>query len=367
MFAAYPSAVPVGSGHNYILLGNHHLTIRAYLAAYPGLSDKWRFYHQNGVDSTFADGEIAYRNRSGGSWTIVRARIGIGQCSSGVEMDTPDPVTGWVDVTYDGKTSRKVLPGECFWSDEVTLSLPAGHDLVWEWEIAGEDIPSTPDSQAATFTDTGDGFSFIEEAPLPDLFGNARPVHARIAFLGDSITQGCQTRKNRYEMWAGRIARALAPDYASWNLGLGFGRGADMATDGFWMRKAKTADIACVAYGVNDLLSGPYGLGRGASADEVLLTIETIVKKLKQNGVRVIVFTIPPFHYEKTVRATWERIDRALPPLCETWGVECFDFAAVLDAKHPYGDVCNYGPHPNGEGGRLVCEAFLQSGALRQQ
>ena len=110
MFAAYPSAVPVGSGHNYILLGNHHLTIRAYLAAYPGLSDKWRFYHQNGVDSTFADGEIAYRNRSGGSWTIVRARIGIGQCSSGVEMDTPDPVTGWVDVTYDGKTSRKVLP-----------------------------------------------------------------------------------------------------------------------------------------------------------------------------------------------------------------------------------------------------------------
>ena len=131
------------------------------------------------------------------------------------------------------------------------------------------------------------------------------------------------------------------------------------------MRKAKTADIACVAYGVNDLLSGPYGLGRGASADEVLLTIETIVQKLKQNGVRVIVFTIPPFHYEKTVRATWERIDRALPPLCETWGVECFDFAAVLDAKHPYGDVCNYGPHPNGEGGRLVCEAFLQSGALR--
>lgn len=104
-------SVPVGSGHNYILLGNHHLTIRAYLAAYPGLSDKWRFYHQNGVDSTFADGEIAYRNRSGGSWTIVRARIGIGQCSSGVEMDTPDPVTGWVDVTYDGKTSREGLAG----------------------------------------------------------------------------------------------------------------------------------------------------------------------------------------------------------------------------------------------------------------
>ena len=187
MFADYPSAVPVGSGHNYILLGNHHLTIRAYLAAYPGLSDKWRFYHQNGVDSTFADGEIAYRNRSGGSWMIVRARIGIGQ-SSGVEMDTPDPVTGWVDVTYGGKTSRKVLPGECFWSDEVTLSLPAGHDLVWEWEIAGEDIPSTPDSQAATFTDTGNGFSFREEAPLPDLFGNARQVKGRIAFLGDSIT-----------------------------------------------------------------------------------------------------------------------------------------------------------------------------------
>ena len=365
MFALYPSAVPAGSGHNYILTGKQHLTVRTYLAAYPGLSDKWRFYHQNGVDSTFADGGIAYRNRSGGKWTIVRARVGVGQKSSGVEMDTPDPVTGWVDVTYDGKTCRAVAPGECFWSDEVTLSLPAGHDLVWEWELDGEDIPSTPDSQAATFTDTGDGFSFREEAPLPDLFGNARTVMGRIAFLGDSITQGCQTRKNRYEMWAGRIARSLAPDYAAWNLGLGYGRGADMATDGFWMRKAKTADIACVAYGVNDLLSGPYKLGRGANADEVLATIGTVVRKLKDSGVRVIVFSVPPFHYEPTVRATWEKIDRALPALCETWDVDFFDFAAVLDARHPYGDVCNYGPHPNGEGGRLVCEAFLVSGLIR--
>ncbi len=365
MFAVYPSAVPVGSGHNYILLGKHHLIIRAYLTTYPGLSDKWRVYHQNGVDSTFSDGEIAYRNLSGGKWTIRCARIGIGKNSSGTEMDIPDPVTGWKDVTYDGKTSREVLPGECFWSDEVTLSLPEGHDLVWEWEIEGEDIPSTPDSQAATFTDTGNGFSFREEAPLPDLIGNARSVKGRIAFLGDSITQGCQTRKNHYEMWAGRIARALAPEYAAWNLGLGFGRGADLATDGFWMRKAKTADIACVAYGVNDLLGGSYKLGRGSTADEVTATIETIVKKLQNTGVRVIVFTVPPFHYEPAVRTIWEKVNRMLPTLCESWGAECFDFAAVLDAGHPYGDVCSYGPHPNGEGGRVVCEAFLRSGLIR--
>ena len=64
-------------------------------------------------------------------------------------------------------------------------------------------------------------------------------------------------------------------------------------------------------------------------------------------------------------RERQEKIDRALPALCETWGVDCFDFAAVLDARHPYGDVCNYGPHPNGEGGRLVCEAFLASGLIR--
>lgn len=365
MFTAYPSAVPVGSGHNYILLGQNHLTIRAYLKTYPALSDTWRFYHQNGVDSTFADGSVAYRNRSGGNWKIVRARIGIGSLSSGIEMESPDPVTGWVDVTYDGKTSRDVLPGECFWSDEIQLSLPDGHDLVWEWELIGEDIPSTPDSQAATFTDTGDGFIFREESPLPDLFGNARPVQGRIVFMGDSITQGCATRKNHYEMWAARIACALSPAYASWNLGLGYARGADAATDGLWLQKGKTADIACLAFGVNDLLSGPYKLGRGANPAELLATIEKNVLALRDASVRVIVFSVPPFHYDPATRAVWRAVDSALPELCKAWQVAFFDFAAVLDARHPYGDVCNYGPHPNGDGGRLVCEAFLASGLIR--
>lgn len=267
MFATYPSNVPLGTGHNYILCfdGPIRLTARAYLRCEKYTADTWRFFFSNGVDTTFANGETAWRDRAGGTWKILSAGIGDGGMAEQGPMESPAPVKNRTDVTFEGAKFRSAAQGERFWSDEVYFSLPEGHYLVWEWEIEGNEIPCTPDSQAATFVSlngaplrTG-GTENIAAAPLPDLFGAKRNVKGRIAFLGDSITQGCGTRNNRYEMWAGRIGLALGQEYGVWNLGLGFARASDGADGHFWLDKAAQNDVVCITLGTNDILSGRYG------------------------------------------------------------------------------------------------------------
>lgn len=366
MFATYPSNIPLGTSHNHILHFDapRRLTARAYVRCLSYTPDTWRFWYSNTVDSTFGGFDYeAYRDQPGGNWTILSARIGDGGPYVEGFMDTPAPVTSWTEVTFDGNSRKTVTPGERFWSDEVSFTLPEGHLLVWEWELEGNDIPCTPDSQAATFMafDGGDPV-FNIMSPLPDLMGAKRPVKNRVAFWGDSITQGCGTGNNLYQMWAGRIALALGKDYSFWNIGLGWARGSDAADGTAWRYKAAQVDTVCLVHGVNDILSGRYGAGRGDSADEFVTTLEKNIRELKSRGIRVILFTIPPFDYAGDRYMTWKTLRYAYPALARELGVELFDFSATLDAEPPYGNKYPYGAHPDGEGGRIAAEAFLKAG-----
>ena len=367
MFKQYPSNVPLGTSHNHILQFDtpRRLTARVYVRCLSHDVDTWRFWFSNGVDSTFGGlgAYEAHRDQEGGHWTILSARIGDGGPYQATFMDTPAPVKNWVPVTFGGQPAKSVSPCERFWSDEVAFSLPEGHLLVWEWELEGNGIPCTPDSQAATFTAyDGGGLGFDLMCPMPDRFGGKRSVKGNIAFWGDSITQGCGTGNNLYGMWAGRIALVLGKDYGCWNLGLGWARGSDAADGKFWAYKAAQNDAVCIAHGVNDILSGRYGADRGDTAEEVLATLRRNVGMLTSRGIRVILFTIPPFDYHPEAYKVWRTLRDAYPPLAEELGVELFDFSAILDADPPYGNQYPYGAHPNGEGGRLVAEAFLQAG-----
>lgn len=366
MFDSYPSNIPLGTGHNHILRfeSTRRLTARAYFRCLSYSSDTWRFWFSNAVDSTFGGMEYeAFRDQPGGNYTILSARIGDGGPYEAHFMDTPVPVQNWTEVTFDGGNPHyEVSPCERFWSDEVSFSLPEDHLLVWEWELEGNDIPCTPDSQAATFV------SYNEEAlhfdlmcPMPDLIGTKRPVKNRIAFWGDSITQGCGTGNNLYEMWAARIALTLGGGYGFWNIGLGWARGSDAADGTFWKYKAAQADTVCIVHGVNDIISGRYGKGQGDSADEIITTLEKNIRELQSKGIRVILFTIPPFDYADDRYMVWKTLRYAYPALACELDVELFDFSAALDADHPYGNKYPYGAHPNGEGGRLAAEAFLRA------
>ncbi len=367
MFHQYVSNIPLGTGNNCILeVGKPtRFKARAYLRPTVYGEFSWRFCFSNTVDSTFGGkGETAWRNKSGGYWHIHSATLSTapdsGNDKASEVFAKASPIGNTTPVTFDGRRDKAVTPDERFWSDPVTFRADEGSYLVWEWELEGDGIPFTPDSQAAIFCDWGDGFKHGTDCPFPALFGVERQVKKRIAFLGDSITQGCGTGINEYGMWVAKIAKALGTDYAVWNLGLGFGRGSDAATDGAWLSKAKQCDMAVLAYGVNDLESGTYGRGRGDTATEFLETEETLIRLLTEAGVNVILCTVPPFPLDRMKTEQWRIANRAIPRLAAKYGLRLFDIERVFDVSPDLGCICRYGDHPNGEGGTAAAEAFMK-------
>ena len=254
MFREYVSNIAAGTGTNYIIETGEVKTyrVRAYMKPLLAGDFNWAFSYVNAVNSTFAKGDVAWCNKEGGNFRINYAFIADGGEIGGLDV-TPTEDFVRIPVTFGGEASRDVTPGEVFRSDPVRIALPENHYLLFEWELTGDGIPGTPDSQSAAFIEKDGVWKPANTAPLPALFGCDRPFKKRVAFLGDSITQGCQTCPNAYEMWAGRIAAMLQPEYAVWNLGLGYARASDAATDGCWLTKAKQADVVIVTLGVNDI------------------------------------------------------------------------------------------------------------------
>jgi len=367
MFKQYSSNIAIGTGNNCILETGKTVRLKARAYLRPTIYGKftWRFFFSNTVDSTFGDGSVAYRNKAGGHWRILSASLfaapDSGDDAPAEVLRKAAPQSAAVSVLFDGKTQRDVLPGEAFWSDPVDFHAEREHYLVWEWELEGDGIPFTPDSQVPVFCDWGDGWKYGTDCPFPALFGCSRQVKKTVAFLGDSITQGCGTGINRYEMWVPKIASALGEDYAVWNLGLGFGRGSDAASNGAWLHKAKQCDIAVLAFGVNDLESGAYRRGRSDTAVEFLETEETLIRLLTEAGVEVILGTVPPFSFKPQQMEQWRIVNRAIPRLAKKYNLRLFDIERALDGDPNLGCVCQYGAHPDGIGGTAAAEAFMES------
>ncbi|MGN1346855.1 MAG: SGNH/GDSL hydrolase family protein [Eubacteriales bacterium] len=359
MFKKYVSNVACGTGANYLLEFGESRTFRARAYFKPDVcgSYNWRFFFSNTVDSTFADGTVAYRNKSGGNWKIRSASIADGGEISDRAVESGKGMSR-TPVTFDGRPDRSVAPDERFWSDEIPFAVPENHYLVWEWELEGDRIPCTPDSQVPTFTDFGDGYDFRMECPMPALLGCDRSVKKTVAFMGDSITQGCATTNNAYEMWAAQISKMLNPTYAVWNLGLGWGRGADAATDGAWLNKGKQMDVVVLTYGVNDILHGSYGSDHRSTAGEVTAVLESLIEKLQASGTEVILSTVPPFDFSPEEYREWRAVNMAIPYIAKLHGCRVFDLESSLDASFALGNKPMYGPHPNGNGGRAAAERF---------
>ena len=90
-----------------------------------------------------------------------------------------------------------------------------------------------------------------------------------------------------------------------------------------------------------------------------LSSIATLVDTLKSAGIRVILFTPPPFCFGQETYENWKKLQEAYPDFAREHGAELFDFEASLDAEPPFGNVCQYGAHPNTEGGTAAANAFL--------
>ena len=355
MFKKYVSNTSLANGTSYLIENtNGKRDYRIYVKPTVYGRFIWRFLFINSVNSTYGQGEVSHANVSGGNFTVHRASIGISS-----SLDASEPLTNVTDITYNGSASKTVVPNEHFWTDEVEFEINDGY-LVWEWTLEGENIPSMPEDIFTAYSRQDSDWTLEWNRTAPCLFGVVRPCKKRIAFLGDSITAGCGTKKDGYEMWVARIADAIKDDYAVWNLGLGFGRGSDCATDGSWLYKAKQYDVAVITYGVNDIRSGEYGKGRGSSAGEILYWAEITVDRLQESGVKVIIATIPPFEYSEKERWEWRCANLGLKLLAERKGCQVFDIASSLETE-PYKGDFPHGSHPDGEGCRIAFEKFKQT------
>jgi lysophospholipase L1-like esterase len=162
-----------------------------------------------------------------------------------------------------------------------------------------------------------------------------------------------------YEYWLAQISQKLGDEYAVWNCGLGWARSSDAATDGNWLERTKNADIAIVAFGTNDIISGEYGGDGGNTAEEIDGYICEVVNPLKDAGCSVVVFNAPPEDYDEEKEAVRTEYNEGLVTTCKDLGVYCFDFASLLSTEDdPSAAV--YGGHPNGEAGGIVSDAFIE-------
>ncbi|UQZ34944.1 GDSL family lipase [Paenibacillus sp. PK3_47] len=370
----YTSATALSAAANYIMNAAEPFThtYRTFIRVRETGDLKLKFWHSNNVDSTWDKGQEASGSEPGGEWSIEAAYFADG----GLEPDSTVVPGSQVPVTFAGAVSRAVVPGEYFWSDEASLQLPEAHYLAFTWSIKtaapGKSFPYNVEGMlvsgydaAGSLADSVTAVGFTESDKLlvlPSYIGYKKQVKKKLVFLGDSITQGVRTEKDGYTYWAARIAEGLGTDYGLWNIGSGWGRAYDVAEGGPWLEKAKQADELLMVLGVNDLDIGER------SAEELLGDLAHIIAEVRaaNPAVEIILSTVPPFNFEGDREAAWRKVNATIltnPPA----GVNrVFDIAAVLSvpapAEHrirPEYMSNEFDPHPNGNAGKAVADAFL--------
>ena len=358
-FTTYVSNTVVSTGNNFYIEKAENITYRAYLPVEQYGELEYKFFFTNMVDSTYANGKDAFVGKDGGAYTVSNAVIADGGTS------TEDKITNRTPVTFGGKETKEVAADESYWSDPVTMNIPEGHYMVWEWTVSGEGIPCNKMSSLTSTASSADGetFEFCDEIPLPQIIGAKRDVKHTVAAIGDSITQGCQTEQMKYEFWASKISTQLGSDVAFFNCGLGWARASDAASNENWLSRVSQYDTVIVAFGTNDIVSGKYG-GKKSSAEEIDEYLDAIVSYLTEKGCDVILFNAPPQNFKETNEGIRTALNEKIPAIAEKYGAKFFDFSALLSTEDEPGKAV-YGGHPNGEGGTVVADAFVkQFGSL---
>ncbi|QQZ63388.1 SGNH/GDSL hydrolase family protein [Paenibacillus sonchi] len=371
----YTSAMALSTAANYIMNWAEPFThtYRTYIRLRENGSVTLKFWHCNAVDSTWDIGVEARGSEPGGKWSIEAAYIADG----GLEPDGTVMPGSQVPVTFLGETAKQVAPGEVFWSDEAALVLPEGHYLAFTWTIRtaapGKTFPYNVEGMLVSAYDTPGNYAGQESDAsfsvsdkllvLPSYIGYKKKVDKKLVFLGDSITQGVRTAKDEYSYWVARIAEGLGTGYGLWNLGSGWGRAYDAATDGAWLNKAKQGDEVLIVLGVNDL-----GIGK-RSAAELLADLAHIVSLIREANpdVEIILGTVPPFNFEGEREEAWRCVNAQILSAPPAGVNRVFDIAAVLSMPAPLDHRVRAeymsntdDPHPNGIAGKAVADAFLK-------
>ncbi len=355
-FDNFASNTCAGSGNQLFFGTDGVRTGRVFYKISAGGAYNYSILFSNIIDSTYADGSVSHKNLICEPWDLCGARVG--RCSfvpdkplSQIDMSELCP-SDFKALTFDGKSSKTVAPGEFFSSDPQAFSFKKDEYLVLELSFCGSMIPYHEESLLPVFVRDGDSWRYSKHMPFAGMIGCDRPVSKRIAYIGDSITQGIGTAPNSYRHWNAELSKKLGDGFAFWNLGLGYGRASDAASDGAWLYKAKHNDVIFVCYGVNDIL-------HVGNESQLKKDLSDIVTTLKKSGKTVILQTVPPFDYKGDKIGMWERVNEFIKTELRPRVDLLFDNVPVLgraDAPH----MSRFGGHPNEEGCAVWAEALFE-------
>lgn len=352
-FTQYYSASVSGTGNNngINLKGDTEYVFKSYYKLRVKGKQRFKLFFVNEVEST----GNCRMGKMGDAYTVT--------AYAAMSYDK-EKEEGIVPITFAGAYTKDVQPGEQYSSDEFEFTYDSdGYlTLVFKINTTGRAfLPATNESASTgRIFENGNEIWSDNFALRPAFVGVKKDKKKTVAFLGDSITQGTRTGVDQYEAWTHRIGNSLEEDVSFWNLGMGWSRAYDAASDGTFLKKAAMCDEVFVCFGVNDIRSG------GRLAEEVIADLKKIQELLLKRNQNIVVhfLTVPPFNmsvFEETQRKKVNEFVKNTTAF--------FDIAACLECDMVGSVIEEYmvnrdDAHPNGEGGRAVYEGFM---AWREQ
>ena len=351
-FKRFYSHTLAGSGSQFFFRNEDETLITrgcCFYKIFEGGEFPYSFLFSNTIDSTYSSGSKSHKNLVVDSWVIEEMLVGVTAFCDKNSFERP---TDMKQVLFSGQKCKVVNPGELFCSDDVVLNGKCGEYICLEIAFSGKMIPYHDESIIPTFVLENGEWVPSKKHPFPSMIGSELQAKKKIAFLGDSITQGIGTPVNSYAHWNAVLSEGLGREYSYWNLGLGFGRADDAASDGMWLYKAKQNDFVFVCYGVNDIL-------QGYDSKTIKKNLQIIADKLSEAGVGVIMQTVPPFDYAPEHKMIWEDVNTFIKEEIKNVSL-VFDCVKCLSLSESEPYRSKYGGHPNSEGCRVWGEALLE-------
>ena len=339
----YVSNTLAANGNQSFFTADGICTGMTFAKVFKGGKFPYAFAFSNVIDSTFADGSTSKCNDVC-DYRIVSLNVAV--TDDCIPENAEESV--FTPVTFCGEKSAEI--GRLTFTDEIEIEAEKDKYLCFKIEFEGRRIPCHKESIVAIFRNSDGEWQTDVDVPLPVFTGVKRDVKKKIAFLGDSITQGIGSEFNSYKHYAACTAEFLGDKYAYWDLGLGYARGADAATDGIWLEKLKQNDIVTVCFGVNDMF-------QSRTEEQLKADLKTITEKLKAAGAKVILQTVPPFDYDERYEQTWRNVNEYIKTELAKNADVIFDNNPVL-CDGEGSTKAKYGGHPNNEGYRLWAEAL---------
>lgn len=335
-------------------------TSRAFFKIFAGGEYEYSLLFSDTIDSTFADGSVSRANDTLGDWEIISGSVyscpEFPECRTPADVDISTlKIKKLCELSFDKAAGHRVSAGEVFSSDPVRLSFEKGEYAVIKLTYTGRRLPYHPESMLPIYENVGGVWRYSLEMPLPVSIGCDRRIGGRIAYLGDSITQGIGAGYNTYRHWCAILSDMLGEGYGYYNLGIGYARAADAASDGAWLERAKNSDVCFVCLGTNDVTRDQ------PSTEKVARNLTTVVDALLEAGVRVILQTAPPFDRTGEARRIWFELNDYVREVLSERVELLFDNVPYLRLSEEEPDRAKFGGHPSALGCEIWAKALYES------